>query len=238
MTKRDWSADELRAAKEATVWVKAHTQEIIDRIIGDTPRVDGSAVSILMAGSPGAGKTEFSRHFVKALEERGYHTVRIDPDAIREMIPQYVPGKAELFQLAVSIAVEKVHHAALSRAVHFLLDGTSANREKLENNINRSLKRGRGVILTYVYQDPMVAWELTQQREIVEGRNIPKDIFIRQFFAAYENVHYVQEKFEKSVEIQVIRRNTETGAYDAWFDVKIAQVVNFEYTEDTLRKRL
>lgn len=192
-----------------------------------------------MAGSPGAGKTEFSKRLLAPFEVGERKIVRIDPDDIRALIPSYIPGRAELFQAAVGIAVEKVHDAVLRRGQHFLLDGTSANLPKFESNIRRSLDKNRQAIVEYVYQDPLVAWEFTQKREALESRNIPKEAFLTQFFAAYENVCRVKESFGTTVTVDVIQRNIETGMYDVHFNVPtIAESLSLGYTREELTKRL
>ena len=37
------------------------------------------------------------------------------------------------------------------------------------------------VTIFYVYQDPKIAWKFTQEREIAEGRHVPKKAFINAF---------------------------------------------------------
>lgn len=226
-------------SEEAVQWVKSHAKEIVEKFAGSYPRAEGGAISIFMAGSPGAGKTEFSKNLVAILEKKNHRIVRIDPDAIRESLPMYIPGKAELFQSAVAIAVEKIHDHALKKNQHFLLDGTSANLGKFQSNIQRSLAKDRNVIVEYVYQQPFVAWDFTQKREEVEGRNILRSVFIEQFFAAYENVEKVKKEFGNRIEVDVIKRNIKTGEYDIQFDVQsIAEYLSLGYTKEDLEARL
>lgn len=52
-------------------------------------------VSVFMAGSPGAGKTEAS---IVLLAEHGDQVLRIDPDELRTRIPGYNDTNAPLFQ--------------------------------------------------------------------------------------------------------------------------------------------
>jgi UDP-N-acetylglucosamine kinase len=61
-----------------------------------------------MAGSPGAGKTEFSKNFINILvkKEPSRKVVRIDPDEIRAWFPEYNPKRSELYQSAVSLGVD------------------------------------------------------------------------------------------------------------------------------------
>ena len=66
---------------------------------------DARPVSVFMAGSPGAGKTEASKAF---LEEIGADNVlRLDPDELRELIPGYTGDNSYLFHRAVSFIVER-----------------------------------------------------------------------------------------------------------------------------------
>src|SRR5271167_3522052 len=77
--------NKMRIAKELTDPTKFHPEE--------TP------ISVFMAGSPGAGKTEFSKSLISDIEEaRRCNVVRIDADEIRSRMPGYVGGNAHLFQ--------------------------------------------------------------------------------------------------------------------------------------------
>ncbi|MEK7178926.1 MAG: zeta toxin family protein [Patescibacteria group bacterium] len=67
-------------------------------------------VSVFMAGSPGAGKTEFSKSLIEILEaDQERRVVRIDSDEIRRLIPGYTGNNSHLFQGAISLVVEKMH---------------------------------------------------------------------------------------------------------------------------------
>jgi hypothetical protein len=139
--------------------------------------------------------------------------VRIDPDEIRQLLPQYVAGKAHLFQTAVGVAVEKVHDHVLRTRKSFLLDGTFSRFDKAHENVRRSVEKGRIVLIQYVYQDPFIAWDFTQKREVVEGRNIPKESFVEQFFASRKNVDTVKAEFKSKVQVDLIVRNVQTNKY-------------------------
>ena len=85
-------------------------------------------VSVFMAGSPGAGKKEFSKTLVGTLEkDHKRRTVRIDGDDLRTFFPGYTGSNAHLFQGAVSLVVEKMHDLVLHNKQNFVLDGTFAN---------------------------------------------------------------------------------------------------------------
>lgn len=77
-------------------------------------------VSVFMAGSPGAGKTEASIALVNLFADTAI--LRIDPDELRSEFAEYAGGNAWIFQSGVSNLVEKILDLAFeqrqSRAFH------------------------------------------------------------------------------------------------------------------------
>ena len=84
-------------------------------------------VSIYMAGSPGAGKTEAS---LELIQEVGGSVLRIDPDELRNQFVAYTGGNSHLFQPAVSVLVERILDIALKQKQSYLLDGTLTHYDK------------------------------------------------------------------------------------------------------------
>ncbi len=167
---------------------------------------DQEPVSVFMAGSPGAGKTEASRSLLNKLEnvEKGRKILRIDPDELRMEFKDYSGNNSWVFQPAVSILVDKIHDFALEQRQSFILDGTLSNYRKAEENIDRSLRRNRRVQILYVYLTPEQAWEFVQKREKKEGRKILPEHFVDQYFAARENVNNLKNKFGKKISVDLI----------------------------------
>ena len=195
-------------------------------------------VSIFMAGSSGAGKTEFSKRLVEKL---GGNIVRVDADDIRDMLPQYCGGNAYLFQGATALGVEKVYDFVLKQKLHTLIDGTFQKYEKASDNIRRSIERGRSVDIFYVYQDPVIAWNFTQKREAVEGRNIPKEALIESFFASNENVKRVKREYGDSVRLHIVLKDISNHHEEIWYNVSAEQVdsyIKIGYTPMNLQKIL
>lgn len=197
---------------EALAYVKSNQKILVKDIVGEV-EPKNKTLSIFMAGSPGAGKTEFSKRLIERIPGSEKQIVRIDPDEIRESLPCYVKGKAELFQPAVSVLVEKVHDYVLSKSISFLLDGTLSNIDKARSNVIRSLEKGRLVRIVYVFQPPEVAWDFTKKREVVEGRNIPKESFIKQFISARDNVSLLKDEFRDSIQVDLIERDISRNLY-------------------------
>ena len=173
---------------------------------------DPTPISVFMSGSPGAGKTEYSRNLIMLLEQFTEHyVIRIDSDEIRSYFPDYTGKNSRLFQGATALVVEKIHDYALEQKQTFILDGTFSRYDKAAKNIQRSLKKGRSVIIFYVYQEPKIAWEFTQAREAAEGRNIPKEAFIEQFLGAKETVERICREFASQVAIFLVRKNFQSN---------------------------
>ena len=164
-------------------------------------------ISLFMAGSPGAGKTEYSKALIKMAESSANPIVRIDADEIREMIPQYNGANSDIVQSAASIGVHKLYNYVLKNKLNTMVDGTFAKFEIVHRNIERSLKRNRSVGIYYIYQDPLVAWEFTKKREKLEGRKVPKRVFVEAFFNAKENVIKIKSIFKDEVKVYLVIKN-------------------------------
>ena len=196
-------------------------------------------VSVFMAGSPGAGKTEASIELLDALGQSDSQVIRIDPDELRSEFELYDGKNSYLFQKGVSVLVEKVHDLALKQKQSFLLDGTLFNLSKARTNIQRSLSKARVVQILYVYQDPCLAWEFVQAREQAEGRRILLEHFIAQYFAALDNVNSIKREFGKQVAVDLLLKDVNNGprAYEANIDI-IDNHVSEKYTQEQLHKLL
>jgi len=205
---------------------------------------DRRPISVFMAGSPGAGKTEFSKNLISTLEKNRRHSViRIDGDDLRPLIDGYNGNNSHLFQGGVSLIVEKIHDFALSQDQSFVLDGTLANYDKAVHNIKRSLDKKRAVLIFYLYQKPEIAWGFTQDREKAEGRNIPKEAFIEQFFGAKDTVSRIHSAYPKEVFIYLVKKNYEKNTVDEVVEIEpygksIDEYVREGYTKYDLENLL
>jgi glutaredoxin-related protein len=204
--------DEENLKREAEEFARSHKKQIAQELTDISLYApDDIPISIFMAGSPGAGKTEYSTNLIKILErDKKRKVIRIDGDELRAYLPGYTGSNSYLFQGAISILVNKIHDTALEQKQTFLLDGTFANFAQASFNITRSLDKGRPVFIFYVYQEPTVAWRFTQAREIKEGRHIPKTAFIQQFLQARETVKNIRQAFDERVIIFLVKKNFET----------------------------
>lgn len=242
-------------SEDAIEFVKRNKKLIINKF-ADSSRYKPvqapiSPISFFMAGSPGAGKTEFSKNFIEPVEksmsqklvELGYSEpftiVRIDGDEIRGMLPGYTGNNSHLFQGAISVGVNKLYDYVLDKKLNVLVDGTFSNEKYAIENIKRSLDKNRTVNVLYIYQDPLKAWELTKAREAKEGRMIALDLFVKEFFLARENVNKVKKIYGNKIQVDFIQRDFEKEAYG--YEINIDNVdnyLNMEYTEESLTEKL
>jgi UDP-N-acetylglucosamine kinase len=209
---------EERIQAEALAYAKRERRTIARRLTDPNIYLrESEPVSVFMAGSPGAGKTEASIELLKTMDGP---IIRIDPDDLRCMCPGYDGSNAWLFQPAVSVLVEKVLDEALDNGQSFLLDGTLSRYGVAEKNVARSLGKGRTVEILYVYQEPRQAWAFVRAREALEGRRIRKEEFISQYFAAREVVNALKAKYGNKIRVELLIKNNDNSrrAYEANID--------------------
>ncbi len=236
--------DEEAIKRQAEEFAKANKKRLAQELTDTSKYIpDEVPTSVFMAGSPGAGKTEYSKNLIQILEKNKNHkVVRIDGDELRDHFPGYTGSNSKLFQGAISVVVEKIHDMVLENKQTFLLDGTLSKYEKAVDNIERSLRKSRPVFIFYVYQKPEVAWKFTVAREKLEGRNIPKDVFITQFFDSRDTIDLVRKKFANKIDVFLVKKNFETHEVEDIIemgpDIPIDDYLGLSYTKDDLDKLL
>jgi adenylylsulfate kinase-like enzyme len=238
--------DETEKIKQAAEEFARQNKKRIAQELTDIAKFapDEVPASVFMGGSPGAGKTEYSKNLIDSIERDQKHKViRIDGDELRQYLPGYSGNNSYLFQGAISIIVDKIHDMAIDNKQTFLLDGTLSKYDKATSNIKRSLDKNRKVHIFYVYQKPEVAWKFTMAREKLEGRNIPKSIFIQSFLDSRYVIDRIRKDFNEKVVISLVKKNFETHAVEDVVEIKadgpqIEHYIGIGYTRDDLEKLL
>ena len=128
--------------------------------------------SILMAGGSGAGKSETAISI--SMSEK---IDVIDTDAIRKICPLYSGKNSHLFQKASSRGVSILINYLFKHNLSFILDRNFTNYYIQKRHIKRALNRGYDIEIIFVYRDKNVAKAYTKQRENIEGRMVPENIF-------------------------------------------------------------
>lgn len=222
---------------KALQWVRDNKGRLFDEVVAEShysPDADSyPPAASFMAGTPGAGKTEVAKRF---LEKFASTPIRIDADDFRQKIPGYNGENSHLIQPAAALAVDKIFEKVFERKYSFMLDGTFAIRESVEN-LKRAHRRDYTLQIFFVYQDPLQAWEFTKIRQQKEGRYVPRETFINSYFAARENVLKAKELFGDKVTLFLIIKdyveNTETIYDDV---VEIDKYLPKVYNREELRK--
>lgn len=207
---------EEKEIEEAAIEFARRNRASLARTIADTSIFvpEDYPITVFMAGSPGAGKTEISKALVEIFEADGkdplnQRVLRIDPDDFRGLIPGYTGCNSYLFQRAVTKILEKVLDRAFEKHISFILDGTMANLDVAKRNIDRVAKSRIFAQIVYVYQRPELAWQFVRAREITEGRNIPMDEFVRQYLAARRNIIEIRRSYGEELKVHLIIKNTD-----------------------------
>jgi predicted ABC-type ATPase len=229
---------ETEIETQAIIFAKANRTRIARELtdLGKYP-ADQLPVSIFMCGSPGAGKTEASKAFIEVFDETGI--IRLDPDELRVYFQEYTGKNSYLFQKAVSFIVERTLDRIFNNDQSFILDGTLSNFDIACKNIDRSLMRNRAVLIIFVYQEPVLAWEFVQAREKLEGRGILPSIFIDQFLNSQKVVRQVKTKYGASIKIDLLIKNND-GSTRIYHDdiTAVEHHIEKEYTRAELVRLL
>lgn len=202
------SKEEKAIQDEAIAFAKKHKKVVAARLT-DVDRYipEKQPVSVFMAGSPGAGKTEASIELLENVKDGGVDVIRIDPDDLRAELPGYTGANSWLFQGAVSLLVARTIDHALKQQQSFLLDGTLASYDVAKGNIDRCIAKGRLAQILYVYQDPLLAWDFVQARETREGRRILKEDFVNQYVAARDVVNRLKSELKGQIRVDLLLKN-------------------------------
>lgn len=232
------SEPEKKQRQEAIDFVRHNSAQLCEMFasLKKFPPVE-KPISVFMAGSPGAGKTELSKNFVALFETS--LPVRVDPDDIRQHLPHYNGQNSYVVQSAADLAVEKILDHAFKHNQNFILDTTFAGFNTARKNIDRALNHKRRVQIFYIFKEPDIAWQFTKARELKEGRLVPKEVFIEAFFTARENANKIKQEFGQSVILHYFYLDFVKKAYDVKTNLgSVDDVLDFKYTRDELRKTL
>lgn len=229
--------DEQQQMDAAYKYLKDHKHKLIECFAD--PKIykpDNQPVSLFMAGSPGAGKTESSKRLIEAIS--GPPPVRIDADDIRAIFPDYNGTNSHIFQRACTLGVNVLFDYVLHNNINTILDATFAYGKAMEN-IERSLKHNRIVVIYYLFQDPAVAWSFTQIREAKEGRRVSKEVFINAFIKARENVVSAKAQFGDKIEVKLLIKDFTKNFEKLYEHIdRLDNYLSKEYNKEELEKLL
>lgn len=136
-------------------------------------------VAFVMAGLPGAGKTEFLDTVAENSSAKGFEPfVRIDLDQIVAVYPDYTPKDYYKFRSQGNIVLARTIDEARRGRYNILIDGTFSGLSGASvATVGQLLKEGYRVNLVYIYDTADSAWRYTEKRKIETGRAIDKKGF-------------------------------------------------------------
>lgn len=125
----------LQVENAAVSYIKKNKKDLLNHFANDQicPSQEDPS-SLFMAGSPGAGKTEYA---INWLVKSKWQAVHIDTDRVRDWIPMYTGSNSNDIQAAASIGIEKLQDYCLKFNKSFILDATLANYDISKKNIER-----------------------------------------------------------------------------------------------------
>lgn len=131
-------------------------------------------LAIIMAGVPGAGKTEFLDTFSDLLKTRGFDAcIRIDLDEIVEVYPGYTPKTYAQFRSQGNHVVAAVVDIAKEGRYNMMIDGTFSGTSGASlQNVSRLLQSGYRVQMFFMHDNIFTSWEFTKAREKITQRGI------------------------------------------------------------------
>ncbi len=229
-------------SEDAVAYVKNHHKQLVQKVCSAElyePSTD--PFTLFMAGSPGSGKTEYSKSLLKELEQKdaSKRIVRLDTDELRVLLPQYSGDNSDIVQKATTILFDKAFDHIHKKRLSAIIDTTFASPRSAQN-VERAMNRGRKVGILYLYQDPLIAWDYTKKREKIEGRTVPKEVFINAYFAAKENVDQIKRKYGDQIELNLFEKDKENNfVRKARFNIQsLDGLLKEGYTHDLLEKVL
>lgn len=226
---------EIKLQSEAKDFIKQNEERLIKKYADPAIHKPVSVpISLFMAGSPGAGKTEVSRSFMKKFQDV---PIRIDADEIRKECPGYNGTNAHIFHSAAVKGVNMLFDYALHNNINLILDGTFSYGDAMKN-IERSLAHKRIVEVWFVYQKPELAWEFTKARETIETRRVIKEKFIEAFLKSRINAIAAKKQFGDSIELNILIKNIDNTDGKFYLNIQYDELDRYlggSYTEDQLK---
>lgn len=221
--------------EEAARWARENKGEVVTKLISNVvPTASPSA--IFMAGLPGAGKTELAHELVAAMSSK---VLFLDMDEIAQVIPGYVPERADAFRVGATILLERILDRAIKKKIDFVLDGTFGGAKAL-TNVDRALRHGYMIKVIYVRQEPELAWAFTKAREKVEHRAISMTGFVETYERIYENLDNLPVDNETVfLDVVLKRKDNSVGEYYGGASKQMVDELDVpRYTKEILRGSL
>lgn len=189
---------------DQTEWAKDNKKRIAREFIRNIDhQTSNYPAAIFTAGLPGAGKTEFTVELLKGIDPK---PLRIDMDAIAQLIDGYNPKIADKFRGGASIILSRIYDEVIKNKINFVFDGTFSSDGAIKN-LKRALIHGYKVKVYYIHQIPEIAWQFTKDRELIERRSIEIEGFKATYFKLQDNLRQLCNN-HKDVTISLVIKDS------------------------------
>lgn len=241
---RDMSEDQFE--KLSTEAKKRYIVNLLIKESGASPVVSElTPIAYVMAGIPGAGKTEFLDSIVEGLELKNQYGefVRIDLDQIVTIYPGYTPKTYAKFRSQGNNVLARCIDELRKARYNMMIDGTfSGTSGSSIRNVEKLLENGYRVSMVYMYDRPEIAWEYTKLREQETNRGIDKDGFSNSCKNISANIQEALLKFRSNPEftISIVKQKK---LRDRQYDIitsqnEIDKIVATGYNIDKIKETL
>jgi len=222
---------------------------IVNLIIKDsgakTVPDDQTPIAYIMAGIPGAGKTEFLDSITEELEKKGQFNefVRIDLDQIVTIYPGYTPKTYSKFRSQGNNVLARSIDELRRKRYNMMIDGTfSGTSGSSLRNVEKLLEAGYRVSLIDMHDKAEVAWSYTKSREKVTDRGIGREDFLNSCKNISGNLKMAMLQFRDNPNftISVVKqKELRDKNYDILTSADdIDKIINEGYNIDNLKETL
>jgi len=220
-------------------------QLLIDEARANPVESPSPPIAFVMAGVPGAGKTEFLDSLIETLKANNQlgEFVRIDLDQIVTIYPDYTPKTYAKFRSRANNIIARCIDVMRRQTYNMMIDGTfSGTSGSSVRNVEKLLDSGYIVLMVYMYDDPKTAWYYTQVREAETDRGIDKAGFIDSCVNITSNLQEAIKKFRGNphFSLTVVKQKVlRDKNYDFLSDNDdVDNIINQGYNIDNLKKTL
>ncbi|PEE69044.1 zeta toxin family protein [Bacillus thuringiensis] len=172
---------------EYTIERKLLHNEIIESFLKGQLQQEQESEAILLGGGSAAGKSSIGELVIKGYKLQKQNMIWIDPDKIKEKIPEYQDAMESKDIESMKQAAFLVHDESsditmkllkicMKRKLNFMYDGTMKNEVKYIKLIQQLRQAGFSIKAIIVDVPIKVALERSNMRFKVTGRLVPKHI--------------------------------------------------------------
>ncbi|MEO6761500.1 MAG: zeta toxin family protein [Candidatus Saccharimonadales bacterium] len=199
-------------------------------------------IAFVMAGLPGAGKTEFLDTISEEVVARGFDPfVRIDLDEIVSVYPDYTPRDYYKFRSQGNLVLARTIDESRHGRYNMLIDGTFSGLSGASvKTVSQLLRDGYRLNMVYMYDSADSAWYYTKKRKLETGRSVDRDGFIRAVDSLTNNIRQVVRQHDNNPLFSisaVVQKELRDKKYHILTQKQdIDKIINLDYNLDNIRK--